>query len=409
MMSVELFIGGRYLRSRQKQDLFSLTFLSIAGIGLGVMVLIVVIAVITGYKETVKERILSVIPHIVLQRHLSNVSDYHQVLETIEKTPGVKGASPFVTCQALLRSASKSSGTFIQGVDVGTVNQVITFLKASLLTQYDIPREGASSIPGIILGKGLAEDLNVQVGDSVLLISAQGDVLAFNRSPAMKQFRVVGLCESGIYDFDKTLSFISMATAQDLLGLHRDEATSIEIRVTDIYQADKIRKSIVESLGPWYWAYDWMEKYQSFFLALRLQKAVLFIILTLIVVVAAFNIAGTQLMMVMEKKKDIAILRAIGATEKHIRRIFVFKGMVTGLMGTLFGGVLGVILCGLLSKYHFIDLPADVYYVSTLPVQLRAFDVISIFLAALCICFFATIYPAHRAAGLNPVDAIRNT
>jgi lipoprotein-releasing system permease protein len=407
-MGVELFIGRRYLRSKQKKDLFSLTFLSITGIGLGVMTLIVVIAVITGYKETVKERLLSVTPHIMVQRHLSNISNYRQVMETLEQTPGVKGASPFVTCQAILRSATKTSGTVIQGVDIGTVNQVITFLKATLLTGPGESGKESSRVNGIILGKSLAEELEVKVGNGVQLISAQG-VSVFSRSPVARQFRVVGICESGIYDFDKMMSFISISTAQDLVGLQRDEAKSIEIRVTDIYEADRVRENVVRALGPTYWAYDWMERYQGFFSALKLQKTVLFIILTLIVVVAAFNIAGTQFMMVMEKKKDIAILRAMGATEKQIRRIFVFKGMVTGLIGTILGGILGVILCGLLSKYHFIDLPADVYYVTKLQPQLRSFDITSVILATLCICFVAAMYPAHRAAGLNPVDAIRNT
>lgn len=408
-MSVESYIGGRYLRSGQKKGLLSLTFLSITGICLGVMTLIVVIAVITGYKETVKERLLSITPHIVVKRNLSNILNFQTALETIAKTPGVKSASPFVSCQAILRSASRTSGTAIQGVDVETVNQVITFLNAEMLAQYHKSRKASLPDQGIILGKRLAEELDVQVGDGVQLISAQGNMLSFSRMPTTQQFHVVDLFESGIYDFDKTLGFISINTVQDLLGLHRDEATRIEVRVADIYSADRIRKSIVETLGREYWAYDWMENYKSFFSALKLQKAVLFIILTLIVVVAAFNIAGTQFMMVMEKKKDIAILRAMGATEKQIRRIFLLKGMATGLIGTILGGLIGMILCGLLSRYHFIDLPADVYYVSTLPVQIRAFDVAGIFLAALCICFVAAVYPAQRAAGLNPADAIRNT
>ena len=226
--------------------------------------------------------------------------------------------------------------------------------------------------------------------------------------PGVMQFRVVGLFESGIDDFDKMLSFISMPTAQDLLGLRGDEVTRIEVRVADVYSADQIRENIVAALGPDFWAVDWMQRYQNFFSALKLQKVGLFIILTLIVVVAAFNIAGTQFMMVMEKKKEIAILRAMGATRKQIRRIFVFKGMMTGLIGTILGEGIGLILCGLLSRYHFIDLRADVYYVSTLPVQVRLFDVAGISLVALCICFVAALYPANRAAGLKPVDAIRN-
>jgi lipoprotein-releasing system permease protein len=210
-----------------------------------------------------------------------------------------------------------------------------------------------------------------------------------------------------MYEYDRSLGFITLADAQKLKRLD-DEVDIIEIRVHDIYKADNIRENLMDTLGFGFYAEDWKQKNHNLFSALKLEKTVMFIILTLIVLVAAFNIASTLIMMVMEKRKDIAILRAMGATDRQVRRIFVFKGMVIGLIGTLLGDGLGLILCILLKHYQFIELPSDVYFISTLPVQLQALDVVSISLAALAISFLATLYPAHQASKMNPVEAIRN-
>jgi lipoprotein-releasing system permease protein len=220
---------------------------------------------------------------------------------------------------------------------------------------------------------------------------------------------VVGIFQSGYYVYDRSTGYIALDSAQSLQRL-KNEVDGIEIRVSNVYKAGEIKKRIINTLGGPYYARDWMETsdYLDLFKALKLEKTVMFIILTLIVLVASFNIASSLIMMVMEKKKDIAILRAMGATGKQIRRIFVFKGMVIGLIGTLLGGCLGTILCGLLARYHFIELPADIYGISTLPVKLEMLDVILISVSALIICFAATLYPAHQASKLNPVEAIRN-
>ena len=407
-MGVEFFIGRRYLRSKQKQAFISFTtFLSVAGVTVGVMALIVVIAVMAGFESDLKSRILNVDAHITLQRHMSPFTDYRKVDEMIEKTPGVESATPFIETQAML-SASGNSAAIIKGVDLQSVGRVIKYLKTDSLIEHSKMRQkDQNSKPGIVLGKGLADYLGVVVGDSVQLISPRGILTPIGHVPAMRQFQVVGLFESGMYEYDRSLGFISLQDAQSLLRM-RDEVNGIEIRVKNVDQAGSIREELIKTLGFPYWAKDWMQKNHNLFAAMKLEKTVMFIILVLIVLVAAFNIASTLYMMVMEKKKDIAILRAMGATDKQIRRIFVFKGMVIGLIGTILGGSLGLILCSLLSHYRFIELPSDVYFVSTLPVQLQAFDVIRISLAALIICFVATLYPARQASRLNPAEAIRN-
>jgi lipoprotein-releasing system permease protein len=408
-MAVEFFIGKRYLRSKQKQAFISLiTFLSVAGVTVGVMALIIVIAVMAGFEEDLIKRILNVDAHITLQRHGSPFSDYRQVIETVEKTPGIESATPYIYSQVMLSSAAGDTAAAITGVDPTSVTRVIKYLKVDPLVDHAEERsKDRSLMPGIILGKGLAEHLGILVGDPVQIISPRGILSPIGHVPVMRQFKVVGLFESGMYEYDRSLGFIMLQSAQSLFRM-QDEVTGIEIRVKDIYKAGIIREKLVDKLGFPYGASDWMQKNHNLFSALKLEKTVMFIILVLIVLVAAFNIASTLIMMVMEKRKDIAILRAMGATDKQVRRIFVFKGMTIGMIGTGLGVCLGKILCSLLSRYKFIDLPPDVYYVSKLPVKWQNLDVISISLAALIICFLATLYPAQQASKLNPVEAIRN-
>jgi lipoprotein-releasing system permease protein len=409
-MAVEYFIGGRYLRTKQKQAFISLiTFLSVAGVTVGVMALIVVIAVMAGFESDLKSRILNVDAHITLQSYEDSFPGYGGIIETLEGLPKVENATPFISTQVMLRSSGGYSPAYVRGVDLLSVGQVIKYLDTGSLMIHDEKRSSDSSLkPGLVLGKELAGYLGVFVGDSVQIISSpRGSLSPIGHIPAMRQFEVVGLFESGMYEYDRTLGFMSLASAQSLQRMG-DEVNGIEIRILDIYHAADIRQVIVETLGFPFRASDWIQKNQNLFSALKLERTVMFIILTLIVLVAAFNIASTLIMMVMEKKKDIAILRTMGATDRQVRRIFVFKGMVIGLIGTILGDALGLILCSLLKRYEFIQLPSDVYYLSKLPVELQPLVVINISMAALAICFLATLYPAIQASRMNPVEAIRN-
>jgi lipoprotein-releasing system permease protein len=267
-------------------------------------------------------------------------------------------------------------------------------------------KDATGSVPGVILGKELARNLGLGVGDAVYLISSRGMISPMGYLPAMKRFQVAGLFESGMYEYDGSLAYIHLKDAQKILHME-DSVTGIEVRVNDIYNARHIADKILADIGFPFWARDWMQMNHNLFSALKLEKTVMFIILALIVLVAAFNIASTLIMMVMGKTKDIAILKAMGAMDGSIRKIFIFKGMVIGFMGTTLGVCLGFILCKLLEKYKFIELPGDVYYISTLPVRLEALDVFIIAAGAMVICFIATLYPARQASKLNPVEAIR--
>ena len=409
-MSFEYFIGGRYLRAKQKETFISLiTLLSIAGVTVGVMALIVVIAVMAGFESDLKHRILGVESHIVVMRHGGSFSGYQNLTKHIEQMDGVKAATPFIYTQVMLRSSTGVSGAVLRGIDPKSAGNVIKILKKSALQrleQIDDQKSSKALTPGIILGKELAGNLGVVEGDTVYIISTRGMMSPIGYLPSMKRFEVAGLFESGMYEYDGSLAYTDLKDAQKMLHM-KDEVTGIEVRVNDIYDAGNIAKKIVSRFGFPYWARDWMQMNHNLFSALKLEKTVMFIILALIILVAAFNIASTLIMMVMGKTKDIAILKAMGAMNSSIRKIFIYKGMIIGGVGTTLGVCLGFTLCKLLEKYKFIHLPGDVYYISTLPVQLQAMDVITIAASAMIICFFATLYPAIQASKLNPIEAIR--
>jgi len=409
-MSFEYFIGGRYLRAKKKETFISLiTMLSIAGVTVGVMALIVVIAVMAGFESDLKNRILGIESHVVIMRHGSSFSDYHKILDQVVNTNGVEAATPFVYTQIMLRSSSGVSGAVLRGIDPESAGRVIKVLDNSALLNIKKMyggKDATGSVPGVILGKELARNLGLGVGGAVYLISSRGMISPMGYLPAMKRFQVAGLFESGMYEYDGSLAYIHLKDAQKILHME-DSVTGIEVRVNDIYNARHIADKIIADIGFPYWARDWMQMNHNLFSALKLEKTVMFIILALIVLVAAFNIASTLIMMVMGKTKDIAILKAMGAMDGSIRKIFIFKGMVIGFMGTTLGVCLGFILCKLLEKYKFIELPGDAYYISTLPVRLEALDVFIIAAAAMVICFVATLYPARQASKLNPVEAIR--
>jgi lipoprotein-releasing system permease protein len=410
-MSYETFIGRRYLRAKQKQAFISLiTILSIAGVAVGVMALIVVIAVMTGFEADLKTRILGGQPQVIIMRHGGPFNNYRQVLQEVEKTPGVEAATPFIYAQIMLRSKYGASGAVLRGIDPDSAGRVMKTLQHVNLpsSSDESPSTGSSpAIPGIVLGRELAKNLGVVEGDVIYLISPRGMISPIGHVPSMKQFEVSGFFESGMYEYDQTFAYINIKDAQKILRMG-DSVTGLDVRVNDIYQAREVAQRIADKLGFPYWARDWMQMNHNLFKALKLERRVMFIILTLIILVAAFNIASSLIMMVMGKTKDIAILKAMGATEGSIRKIFVFNGMVIGTLGTLIGLGLGLLICTALKHYNIHELTGDIYYFTTkLPVKLELNDVVSIIVAALVICFLATLYPARQAAKLNPVDAIR--
>jgi lipoprotein-releasing system permease protein len=409
-MSFTWFVGTRYLNTRQKQAFISLiTFLATAGIALGVMALIVVIAVMTGFESELQNRILGIESHVLVMRYGEPVRDIDGTVAAIQSIDGVQAATPFIYSQVMLRSANGITGAVLKALDPARPGPPIFIDAQTTITDAlaDASMDpSAGKPPGLIVGRVTAQKLDVAVGDPIFLISPLGKGAAAMRMPTVMRFSVVGIFETGMNEYDGAMSFVRLDVAQDLLQMPA-QATGLEVRISDIYAARTIAGAIIERIGFPYWARDWMQMNRNLFSMLRLQKTVMFIILTLIVLVAAFNIASALIMMVMEKTRDIAILKTMGATNRHIRRIFVFKGLVIGCLGTAIGGGLGFILCSILKRYPFIKLPGDVYFLTTLPVSLQLTDVLVIGLSTVGICFLATIYPATSASTLDPVDGIR--
>ena len=410
-MSFVTFVSGRYLRTRQNRAFISLiTVLSIAGVTVGVMALIVVIAVMAGFETDLKSRIMGIRPHLVLTKKNGAFIDYHQVLARVKPVGGIETASAYITTQVVLRTTTRAAGAILKGVDAAQDKNDNASVDTRRLVTGSLAKAapgGNDQLPGIILGKELAANLGVLRGDTVYMISPRGMLSPVGHIPAMIKFQVSDLFESGMYEFDGTLAFVDLKQAQKILRMPRS-VSGIELRLKDMDQVEEISNRIERVVDGDYAIENWKQINRNLFSALRLEKTVMFIILALIVLVAAFNIAGSLVMMVMEKRKDIAILKAMGATARSIGRIFVIKGLVIGLVGTVLGTSAGLVLCTLLKRYSFIHLPADIYYINTLPVNLKTSDVLLIALCALIICFAATLYPARQAAGIDPVEAIRH-
>jgi len=408
-MRYEFFISLRYLRAKRKQIFISLiTILSMAGVGLGVMALIVVLSVMGGFVEDLKTKILGTNAHLIVMQHNSPMRAYKEVIEKIQGLKGIVACAPFIFSQAMITSENNAHGIVLRGIDPEAASKVINIgqtLKQGSLEALQKEDETTAN-PGIFIGKELANNLGIFLGDQVVIVSPLGALSPMGIGPPMKKFRVVGIFDTGMYEYDTSLAYISLKSAQKFLALG-DAVTGVEIKVEDIYDVKSVAERIRKVLGFPFWTKDWMQMNKSLFAALKLEKTVMFIILVLIVLVAAFGIVSSLIMVVMEKTKDIAILKSMGATAKSIRRIFIFEGLIIGLAGTIFGLITGYTICLLLAKYQFISLPSDIYYISRLPVKMNFFDFFLVAFSAISISFLATIYPSYQAAKLDPAEALR--
>jgi lipoprotein-releasing system permease protein len=410
-MSFEFFISFRYLLAKRRQTFVSLiSLISIAGVAVGVTALIVVLAVMNGFQSDLRKRILGVTSHVNITSYAGSISHYKKVMGRVDKEKGVLDATPYIYAPVMM-SANRSSGAILYGIDPLSASKVIR-LQQNLVQgnlsdlAQSLTRKKGKAYPGIILGSQLAESLGVSVGGFVTIISPTGRLTPMGEAPRSELFEVVGLVSSGMYDYDSTLAYIDLPVAQQFLGIG-ETVTGLQVRVNDIYEAGGIARAIKKRLGYPFYVTDWIKMNGNFFAALKLEKTVMFVILTLIILVASFNIVSSLTMLVMEKGRDIAILKAMGATTASIRKIFVLEGFLIGACGTVLGLLGGSCLCGLLKRYKFIDLPQQVYHISTLPVKMEASDLAVIALSAICISLIATLYPSHKAAGLDPAEALK--
>jgi lipoprotein-releasing system permease protein len=418
-MPFELFIGLRYLKAKRKSTFISIiTFISTAGVMLGVMALIIVLAVMTGFEEDLKEKILGTNAHVVVVRNGAPMEDYRQLMQQLKGFKGVTAATPFIYNQVMLSSGKNVSGVVLRGIDVSTDRQVTRLSNSVIDGTIDglEPKmgNGRDALPGLLVGKELAKHLNLLVGDKVNVISPMGNITPLGMMPRMKPFRVAGIFNTGMFEYDSTLAYVSLGQAQSFFDLG-DTVTGIQLKVEDVYHTGELARSINRTLGADYYARDWMQMNRNILFALKTEKIVMFIILTLIVLVAAFGIASTLFMVVMEKNRDIAILKSMGATGNSIMKIFVLEGLVIGVIGTALGVVSGLLVAlnlepiitaiQKITGQNFFS--KDIYYLDRFPSLVVPSDVALISVTAVLISFVATLYPAWQASRMLPAEALR--
>lgn len=420
-MSYEFFVGLRYLRAKRKQTFVSvITVISILGITVGVSALIIVLSVMSGFEDTLKDKILGLNAHVVVLGMGHGIEDYDSVAGVARSIKGVSGVSPFTYNQAMLSSSSSALGVVVRGLDVKTAGEATVIpdrISKGSLEGLGVElggKAGTGALPGIVIGKELAGKLSVGPGDHINLISPTGTMTPAGPMPRMTGFRVSGIFELGMYEYDSSIAFISLGNAQKFFRLG-DTATGVEIKLADMDDAERVADDVMRELKGPYWTRTWKGMNRNLFSALKLEKVTMFIILTLIILVAALNIISTLIMVVMEKHKDIAILKSIGASPGGIMKIFMVEGVIIGFIGTTAGAVFGVGVAMNLERvvsfiegvFNFKILPPSVYYIDKLPSRVDAATVITIVAFSLGISFLATLYPSWQAARMRPVESLR--
>lgn len=404
----QFLVSLRYFKSKKTQRGISVnTFISIAGVTLGVMALIIVLSVMSGFQDDLRKKILGVTAHIYLLKYNGGFKDYIPLMEEINAREHVLHTSPFIFGQVMISHGKAARGVVVRGIVPEYETKTTDILKNIQNGKGDI--EGLNEedpFPGIIVGNEVANALGLFTGDVVNVISPVAKIGPLGMLPKMKKFKVAAIFEAGMYDYDANLVYIHLKKAQSFFDMP-DEVTGIEIKVDHLYRAREIAKDIQDTLGFPYYAKDWMDMNRNLFAALKLEKLVMFVILCLIVFVASFNIISNLVMIVSEKSREIAILKAMGATDQGVMTIFILYGLVIGVVGTVLGLAGGYGTCVFIKTSELIKLQPDIYYLDHLPVQMSPYDFIYVAIAAISISFSATIYPSWKAARMNPVEPLR--
>lgn len=414
-MSYEWFVGLRYLRAKRKQTFISvISFISIAGVTLGVAALIVVLAVMTGFHDGVRQQILGNIPHVLIQKYGDSIADYPEVIDRAGSLPQVEEASPFVAKEAMLLSRRNVAAANVKGIQHGNKVFQLNMLTLDGKAAEDLLFNAGGGPPGIVIGLDTATTLGVAVGDTINVIPPMFSITPFGMIPKMKPFRVVGIIEKRSTIMETFYAYITLAQAQSFFD-EEGKVSGVEIEVDSFDHADQVAAKLRQTFSFPYVVRSWEDLFGSFLSALRLEKLGLFIVLAIIVLVAAFNIATTLIMVVMEKHKDIAILRSMGATARSIMKIFVLEGLVIGVVGTGLGAVVGLLLAknadpiikGLERMLGVKIFDQAVYGLEKFPSVVQTGDVAAVVVTAMTICLLATIYPALRASRMDPAEALR--
>ncbi|NIM99842.1 MAG: lipoprotein-releasing ABC transporter permease subunit [candidate division Zixibacteria bacterium] len=405
-MSYEFFIAKRYLRSKRKTKFVSvITLISVGGILIGVTALDFILSMMNGFEKEVRSRIIGTTAHVsVFSTYEEGIENHEELIPQVKEVKHVVNVAPYIYYKAAIASKTSSDGIVVRGIDPEK-ERLVTDLERNL-SQGNLELEG-DELSGILLGATLADRLDVELGDNVVLFSLkEGSLTTGWSQPRASKLELKGIFETGMYEYDASLAYISISTAQKLFNMG-ERVTGLHVKLDNLYQAEKVAKRLEEKLGYHYYALDWMHMHKNLFSWMQLEKYAMFIVLSLIVAVAAFNIISTLIMVVIEKRKDIGILKSMGSTNPSIMRIFMFEGVVVGAVGVALGSLFGYLLCWIQRTFDIISLPPEIYFISSLPVDMRPLDFILVAFAAMALTFLATVYPARRAAHLSPVEAIR--
>ncbi len=405
-MSYEWFIARRYLTARRKQAFISvITSISTLGITIGVMALIIAIALITGFQDDVQDKILGSTAHVMIRDWSGDgLEDYESLADRVARMDGVISATPVVYDSVMIIGPYQSQGGgLLRAMDFEQELPLSSWLRE--LERGELPERGARR-EGILLGRDLAFSVGAAVGDVVTVISPSNRLSPLGMSPKFTRMKVTGIYATGLYEWDSTTALVWLDAGQRIFGLG-DRINLIQIRIDQIFDAPKIRDRIREFLPEDTHAMTWMEMNESLFSALKLEKRLMFFTITLIVIVAALNIIATLILMVMEKTRDIGVLKAMGASSRSIMRIFFMQGSMIGVFGTIIGTALGLFWCFLANTFELIKLPVDIYMIAFVPFRIKVLDLLAIVGVALLISFLSTLFPSHRAARVDPVNALK--
>ena len=413
-MRFELFVAARYLRAKRRQAVVGVvTAISVAGVAAGVAALIIALAVTNGMRHDLQDKLVDSSAHVQLMRiKADGIRDWRPLLERLRHVPHVTATSPELWEQVLVTHGARAGGALIEGVlpdDEKTVSSLLSIATPGAMQALQ-PQPAAASLAGelppIVLGQDLAETIGAGVGDSVMVISPQGELTPFGIIPKYVHFRLAGTYHSGFYQYDSGMGFLRLADAQRLFG-EPDLITEISFKVDDLNNAPEIGRAIEQAAGSGYMTTNWMEQNRELFRALKEEQVVTFIVIALIVIVAALNILIALTMMVMEKTRDIAVMMSFGVRPAQVRRVFLMQGFLISLVGTALGLVLGYVASWAGGHYHFIHLSADVYSIDTLPFAPRPLDGVLVSAVSIGISLLATLYPSSAAARILPAEALR--
>lgn len=407
-VNVNLFVARRYLRQRRRGEGFYnlISTIAIAGVFVGVAALIIALSVLNGFNGELKDRIVGVAPHITIQKFYSNPitpEEYKRAAAKLSQMREVVGFGPALMRKTLIQSRYGAEGCLVRGVDPERLR------KTSSITDPRYPLEGKWSFTnhGVVIGRQLADNLRVKVGDTVRIVSSEDVIMTpVGPIPIVKNYVVRGIFDAGFYDYNMVMVFLDIRNAQQLFG-YGDRITNIEVKLRDPLKSTRVSQVIRDELGYPFVPIDWLMENKNLFSALKMQKVVVFIVLALIILVAAFNIIGTLIMTVMRKTREIGILRAIGMKSKDVMRVFTYFGLLIGVVGTVSGTIFGVGVSWIIDHFKIIRLPSEVWFIDTVPVKVQPLDVVLIAASAIIIAFLAALYPARRASKLDPVEAIR--